>query len=291
MSDRAVVEKTTVTQRELVEESQSITLLKHKWAYEHDTDTETEQGAVVGICEQGKRIQAVADQVDDDPAVAHQVDELQRKMIMKPKPKMKLEPSNGIKRKLYVKRHPLQVFNLTHTKTVFGTASDVRRVPCDKDTIPCRRPLRDISIASFTIGQLCSPDELAKALRDRGFKVIVITFTSELGQFDVIDEAITRWASVAKDPAVADSPAEGAPDFLKDKRVVGLRTQGSMFAALHLDKVRCALFETRALTKREDNAREVHFGTLTVQLHKARADDEFVMIGVINVRHRLTKRR
>ena len=116
----------------------------------------------------------------------------------------------------------------------------------------------------------------------------MITFTSDLGQFDVIYEAIALWASVAKDPAVADAPTEGAPDLLKDKGVVELGTQGSMFAVFHRDKVRCALFEARALSSREDNAREVHFGTLSAQLHKAHAENEFVRIGVISVRHRLT---
>ena len=284
-------------------------MIKQAWAIEHDTDTDTE--LIAWPREENDRRErkrkvcgdddpAVADQVDDDPAVADQVDDLQalpssqRKIIMKPRPKVKLTPAEGAATKLYVKRHPLQVFNLTHAGTTFGTTSDVRRVQYDKDNIPCRTYLRDIQIATYTIGRLCDPNDLARALRATGFEVVVITFTADLWKLDPVYQAIKRWAKVSRDfdgtHPPANSLAADIDDVLQDKRIAELGTQGVMFAVLHRNKVRCAMFEERALSScgDEDSAAPVHFGTLTVHLQKACTDNEFVRIGVIHVRHRLT---
>ena len=104
-----------VTQSELIEESESITMIKQAWAIEHDTDTDTE--LIAWAREENERRErkrkvcgdddpAVADQVDDDPAVADQVDDLQalpssqRKIITRPRPKVKLTAAEGATQKL-----------------------------------------------------------------------------------------------------------------------------------------------------------------------------------------------
>ena len=50
-----------VTQQELIEESESKTMIQQAWAIAHDTDTDAE------MC--GDDAPAVADQVDHDPPV------------------------------------------------------------------------------------------------------------------------------------------------------------------------------------------------------------------------------
>ena len=104
---------------------------------------------------------------------------------MKPKPKWTGAPATGVKRrKLYYKafgvQDGVQVFNLKHTGTIFGTASDLRVEEYDAATMPCLEYARSISVASWTIGAVCDTSSLAQALRDTGFEVVVLTFTNEV---------------------------------------------------------------------------------------------------------------
>ena len=81
------------------------------------------------------------------------------------------------------------------------------------------------------------------------------------------------------------SPAGVVESYLEDKQIVELGTRGRMYCVLHRDKVRSEMFEERCLRSCEAQSRDIEFGTLTVQLHSSRTDDEFVRIGVLDVRH------
>ena len=195
---------------------------------------------------------------------------------MKPRPKVKSTPAAMTAKNLYVRgEQPLQVFNLitdsVNPYLTGGTTSDVRRMDCNGDKLPCRTSLRPIEIATYTIGRQCKALDLAHTLGCAGFEVVVLVFTSDVCEQDEVYETIKSWASVANEfdgmrPPVDFFDEQRTVDFLGDKRVVELGTHGDIFAVFHEGKVRSATFEERALSccGGGESAENVHFGTLTV---------------------------
>ena len=295
----------------LMESSDGITLEERGWAFEHDdSDTDVEpyhepswinpavadQGgddpAVADLAELDDGEPAVADLGDDDPAVA---DPQRERRFAQPRPKVRPLPPARTSQKLYVQASPLQAFHLGDDSTTYGTASDIRRLTYEPHTLPCKQYVHDVHIGTYILGTQAKPDQVAALLSNSGLEVTVLVFTGEVCRRHAIYEAVALWASVSQRCDGTHPPAQLADQesiaCLGDKRVVALGKHGDMFAALHMGRIRCAMFEERALScsEVEDTAKDVHFGTLTVHLRKAWADTDFVRIGLIVVRHRLTE--
>ena len=311
------------TRQELYEESESKTKLDHHWAWAADTDTEGEDepepdpdlavadypavaepaGAdwdpegedFAGPLGEDSQVadSAVANPVTDS-AVASPV--VRRAAHLKRK-SVRQKPVGECAEKLY-KRVEDTVFNVDKTvipEVPFGWTSDLRSIPYHKTDIPCRTCIHSVQMATYVISKNACAFDLAKKLRKTRLQVIVIVFGSDVEKDDPIYAAIQRWADHASTYNECDPPAgsakEASSDDLENKRIVALGPSGDMFAVLHEDKVRYAMFEARCLSCREDYfiGENVHFGTLTVHLTKAATDQEAVRIGVILTRDRLVE--
>ena len=295
----------------LKESSEGITLEERGWAFEHDdSDTDVEpyhepswinpavadQGgddpAVADLAELDDGEPAVADVGDDVPAVA---DPQRDRRFAQPRPKVRPLPPARTSQKLYVQASPLQAFHLGDDSTTYGAASDIRRLTYEPHELPCLQYVHDVHIGTYILGTQAKPDQVAALLSNSGLEVTVLVFTGEVCRRHEIYEAVALWASVSQRCDGTHPPAQLADQEsiagLGDKRVVALGKHGDMFAALHMGRIRCAMFEERALScsEVEDTAKDVHFGTLTVHLRKAEFDTDFVRIGLIVVRHRLTE--
>ena len=128
-----------VTEQELIEESESRTLLERAWAFEHDVDTEDDPDPAVADpidADPIDHLSVVADPIDDDPAVADQVEDPQapppstRVRFMRPRPKVKSAPAAGTVNKLYVRgEQPLQVFDMSSDPFNLCTCKHFGSVP------------------------------------------------------------------------------------------------------------------------------------------------------------------